>query len=116
MIRNALAFILALAVYYVYLSRFSGSISLEHRLLVNFFLVPVSIGAVASLLMSGALINRVAVTALVPIVPIFLIGGDPAKSGMELVVIGPLIVMFAVGAAASGVLDLVIHKKDHSDE
>ena len=105
MIRNAIVFILALASYYMYLTEFSGNISLEQRMLVNFVIVPVSIGAMATLLLSGTLQNRILITALIPIAPILFFGDDSAKSGMGLIIIGPLVAMFAIGAVAGGALE-----------
>ena len=70
MIRNSIIFILAVVSYYIYLTQFSDSISLEQRMLVNFVLVPVSIGAITSFFSSGNLLNRVLVIALVPVLPI----------------------------------------------
>ena len=104
MIRNAIVLILALASYFLFLVLLSDSIPAEQRLWVNFFAVPLVLGSATSFSLSTPLLNSILLVALVPILPILFYGGDPAKPGMELLVLGPLAVMFAVGGAIGGAL------------
>ena len=99
MIRQIIAFTGALAAFYAYLVFVSDSVPIDARLTVNFAVVPLGIGLLMALAMTARLSRCVLFAALVPVLPVVLFGGDSAKPGMELMIIPPLAVMFAIGSA-----------------
>ena len=98
---NAVISLVLLVISYYYFSDFSGQIPSEYKLMVNVVCVPVLLGVIAGLLFRGGLIERLIYVTPIPVITVILLGGDPAKPGLELILIGPLLLFFAIGTAVS---------------
>ena len=68
-------------------------------LVMNFLVVPALVGGVAYIAFAGDRLIRLALVSVIPILSVVLVGGDPAKPGLELVLIGQLLVVFWLGAS-----------------
>ncbi|MFZ5558108.1 MAG: hypothetical protein ACOZDY_15555 [Pseudomonadota bacterium] len=100
-IRNVLALGVMTALGAIYFAQFANKVPQEWMLVVNFIVVPMIMGALAYAIFSGKSFVRLAFVSAIPILSILLAGGDPAKPGLELVLIGPLLIVFWIGAGAS---------------
>lgn len=100
-IRNVLVLVVFVAAGGIYYGRFAGTISQEWILVVNFVLLPGMVGISTYFLFGGRPFTRVALVSAIPILSIALAGGDPAKPGMELGLMAPLLVICWVGAGIS---------------
>lgn len=97
-IRNALALGTMTALGAVYFAKFANTVPQESMLVVNFVVVPAVLGGLAYAMFKGERVVRLALVSAIPVLSILLAGGDPAKPGLELVLIGPLLVVFWIGA------------------
>lgn len=99
MFKNVLALALLVALCTVYFSKYANTVPQEWMLVVNFLVVPALVGGLAYIAFSGERLIRLALVSVIPILSVLLAGGDPAKPGLELVLIGPLLVVFWLGAS-----------------
>ena len=97
-LRNVLALCVMTTLSTVYYSTLASKVPQDWMLVVNFVLIPTMLGAVAYVIFSGKPSLRFALISLIPVLSIILVGGDPAKPGLELVLIGPLLILFWAGA------------------
>ena len=104
-IRNALALGTMTALGAVYFAKFANTVPQEWMLVVNFVVVPAVLGGLAYALFKGERFVRLALVSAIPVLSILLTAGDPAKPGLELVLIGPLLVVFLVGAGIALALE-----------
>jgi len=100
-IRNALVLGVMTALGAIYFSQFASKVPQEWMLVVNFIVVPTILGALAYTIFAGEPFVRLVFVSAIPILLILLAGGDPAKPGLELVLIGPLLIAFWIGAGTS---------------
>jgi len=63
--------------------------------------VPIILGALAYLLLTGDTWIRVVVTASIPIAPMDFAGYHVDTDGINIAYVGPLMLMFAIGAGVS---------------
>lgn len=100
-IRNVLVLAVMTAIGAVYFGRFASTVPKEWMLLLNFMVVPAALGAVSYQIFSGQPLVRLVLVSAIPILSILLAGGDPAKPGLELVLVGPLLIAYWTGAGAA---------------
>ena len=100
-VRNSLVLVATAAVAGVYFSKYASTVPQEWILVVNFVLVPVVLGALTYFLFAGERFTRLALVGAIPVLSILLAGGDPAKPGLALGLIGPLLIVFLLGAGIS---------------
>jgi len=113
MIRNILTISAVILVYLSYLLLISERVPADDRLLINFLVVPILLGVCGVIALSREIgaVTRIALIAATPILPILIFGGDPAKPGLELILIGPLALMFSIGAAIGIALQMMLKRK-----
>lgn len=113
MTRNIFSIVAVLIIYLSYLLLISEQIPADNRLLVNFLIVPIVLGACGAIALSSqtGVLTRIALIAIVPVLPILVFGGDPAKPGMEVILIGPMALMFAVGAGVGIAIQMTLQRK-----
>jgi hypothetical protein len=97
-VRNVLALGAMTTLGAVYFTKFANTVPQEWMLVVNFVVVPAVLGALAYVVFAGEPFVRLALVSAIPVLLILLAGGDPAKPGLELILIGPLLVVFWLGA------------------
>jgi hypothetical protein len=83
MLRNAVALVGLLAVSTIYLWIGAPYLPDSYALIVNFVLVPGSIGSAAGYLFVGRLVAKLVLLVAIPVVHVLVFGGDPAKPGLE---------------------------------
>jgi hypothetical protein len=110
-IRNLVVLVVMAVVGGVYFSKYASAVPQEWILLVNFVLVPAVLGALAYVVFAGERFVRLALVSAIPVLSILLAGGDPAKPGLELVLIGPLLVVFWLGAGISLALQWFLSRR-----
>jgi hypothetical protein len=100
-IQNALMLGVIVSLRAVYSAEFAHSVPQEWMLVVNFVVVPAILGALAYAVFTGKRSVRLALVSTIPVLWILFEGGDPAKPGLEIILIGPLVVIFLLGAGIS---------------
>lgn len=104
-IRNLLVLVVTSGIGGVYFSKYASTLPQEWILVTNFVFVPAGVGASAYFLLAGEQFTRLALVGAIPVLSILLAGGDPAKPGLELGLIGPLLIVSLVGAGISAAFD-----------
>ncbi len=97
--RNVLALGILVAICAIYFAKYANTVPKEWMLVMNFLVVPALLGGVAYIVFAGERLIRFALVSVIPILSILLAGGDQAKPGLELVLIGPLLTVFWLGAS-----------------
>ena len=111
-IRNVLVLLVMTSIGAVYFARIASTVPQQLMLVVNFVVVPGALGAISYQAFAGQPFARLALVSAIPILSILLAGGDPAKPGLHLVLIGPLLIVFWIGAGASmGLRWLLVARK-----
>jgi len=114
-IRNLLVLVVMGGLGGVYFSKYASTLPQEWILLTNFVLVPVGMGALTYFLFGGERFTRLALVGAIPVLSIVLAGGDPAKPGLELGLIGPLLIVSLVGAGIAAAFDWFLRAR-HSGQ
>ena len=100
-VRNVIVLIAMSALGGYYFARIASAIPQEWILGVNFVLAPAVAGVSTYFLLSGKPLTRLALVSVIPVMSILLAGGDPAKPGLELLLVAPLLIVCWLGAGAS---------------
>ncbi len=100
-IRNLLVLVAMGGLGGLYFSKYAGTLPQEWILVTNFVLVPAGVGALTYALFAGERFTRLALVCAIPVLSIVLAGGDPAKPGLELGLIAPLLIVSLAGAGIS---------------
>ena len=98
-LRNVLALGVLVTLCATYYVKYANTVPQDWMLVLNFLVVPALVGALAYIAFAGERMLRLALVSVIPILSVLLAGGDPAKPGVELVLIGPLLVVFWLGAS-----------------
>lgn len=106
--RNVFVLAVMVALGTLYFSRYASTISKEWILVVNFILAPAAVGLSTYFLFAGKPLTRVAFISAIPVLSILLTGGDPAKPGLEIGLIAPLLIACWLGAGVSFALQRFI--------
>lgn len=81
----------------------------------DLLIVPVLFGATSYTVLKGDFFTRIAYVAAVPVIAILLLSGDPAKPTIHLMLIGPFLVMFCLGAGIVAAMGWLIGKNRSSN-
>ena len=102
---NASVSLAILFVSYVYFTFLAAAIPQEQKVLVNIVLVPIGLGLMGGFSLRGAVYERILCVSIVPCVTVLLLESDPTKPGLELMLMGPLLIFYVMGVlVASGIL------------
>lgn len=80
---NAGSLLLLLALSMAYISFVADRVTPESAIVINLILVPMILGALSFFLIQGPFYVAVLILAVLPVVHVFYLGGDPAKPGLE---------------------------------
>lgn len=94
----------------VYFGKYASTLPQDWIIAINFALVPASVGIATYFLFAGKVLTRLALIGAIPVLSIVLAGGDPAKPGLELVLIAPLLVVSWIGAGIALALQRLVSR------
>lgn len=114
MLRNGLVLGVMVAFWVIYFKKYATAIPQEWMLILNFLVLPALLGCVAYMMFTGERLIRLALVSAIPILTVLLVGGDPAKPGLELLLIGPLLAVFWFGASVPLVIQWFLDKRNKS--
>lgn len=95
--RNIFTSILLLLISNMYFSSFAENIHSDHAILINICFIPLCLGFIGGFILKGSYFERLIFIVPIPIFSIILTEGDAAKPGLEMILIGPLLLFFIFG-------------------
>lgn len=99
---------------YLFYSHGVDAVPDKYVLQVNVILAPLIGGFLGGVTMKGNLLERVLFIVPIPIATVFFLGGDPAKSGMEWILVGPLLLLLLLGCVCGFGSSFLVRSKDQN--
>lgn len=109
--RNVLILILSAVAYHIYVVNIFFELPSQLGLVINFLIVPIIMGAISSWLFVSDIWIRIVLSAVIPVAPMAFAGSYVDTGGINIAYIGPLMVVFAVGAGITQLIFWLIVKK-----
>lgn len=114
-LKNGISSAIISVVIYLYFTHIAR-LWLDHTnldpLLINVFIVPFVLGIISFAIMFGTTFQKIFWFLIAPIIPLIILGqnGDPAKPGLQWLVIEGIMLLYCIGGLLMGLIFFILRK------